>query len=493
MRSRGLAVGVGCVVVAAGLLAWGWAEGGGWAFPLDDTYIHLAVARTLVESGTWGVNPGEFASASSSPAWTALLAACFALVGPREWVPLALNGLALVGVFVVLDGWFGRRWVPLLAVAAGAALPVVGSLGMEHVLHLLVTLLLARRVLDGKGGAATFALALLLPMVRYEGAFLVGAGAALALWRGRYAVAGTLVSGAALSILGFGAWTAAHGAGFLPNSLVMKGSLGTGFVTNLAANARDGAGAFALLGLVAVLSPAAGRHRDHGLLYVGAAGLHLTLASVGWYYRYEAWLLAWGVAWLALALPELRARRLATVGALVVAALLAARTFDAVRYFGGRCVYIHDAKVVLARGLARAAPGTVVALHDIGAMAFYGGAEVVDVAGLGTDTVAHLAASRRFTGPAIGALVAGRGAQVALATRSWMEADRPPGWEPVVQLEWGLDAERRIEPIVAYALRPEGAAIARAWLTDAVAHMDGRGVVVEVARSGVVDQGSGNR
>ncbi|RYH10669.1 hypothetical protein [Tropicimonas sp. IMCC6043] len=39
---------------------------GVFEYPLDDVYIHLAVAEQIA-SGGYGVNPGEYASASSSP------------------------------------------------------------------------------------------------------------------------------------------------------------------------------------------------------------------------------------------------------------------------------------------------------------------------------------------------------------------------------------------------------------------------------------------
>src|ERR687897_880896 len=59
-------------VVALG--AWMASRNGGtFTYPLDDPYIHLALAENLVHHGSWGVTPGVFESASSSPAWTLLL------------------------------------------------------------------------------------------------------------------------------------------------------------------------------------------------------------------------------------------------------------------------------------------------------------------------------------------------------------------------------------------------------------------------------------
>ena len=38
---------------------------GVFMYPYDDTFIHLTIAENLLK-GNWGINPNEFASASSS-------------------------------------------------------------------------------------------------------------------------------------------------------------------------------------------------------------------------------------------------------------------------------------------------------------------------------------------------------------------------------------------------------------------------------------------
>ena len=53
--------------------------GGTFMYPLDDTFIHMALARNLSYHGNWGMNPYEFASASSSVLYTLLLAGLFKL------------------------------------------------------------------------------------------------------------------------------------------------------------------------------------------------------------------------------------------------------------------------------------------------------------------------------------------------------------------------------------------------------------------------------
>ena len=40
---------------------------GTFMYPLDDTFIHMALAKNLAFYGNWGMNRYAFASASSSP------------------------------------------------------------------------------------------------------------------------------------------------------------------------------------------------------------------------------------------------------------------------------------------------------------------------------------------------------------------------------------------------------------------------------------------
>src|SRR4030095_12715183 len=69
--------GIGAYLVAVGVLVAGILVrlGGTLVYTLDDAALHLSIAQKLVAHGTWGVVPGSFESASSSPLWTLLVAA----------------------------------------------------------------------------------------------------------------------------------------------------------------------------------------------------------------------------------------------------------------------------------------------------------------------------------------------------------------------------------------------------------------------------------
>ena len=55
-----------------------------FSYPVDDVYIHMELAKNLAVHNTWGINPGEFGSASSSPFYTVLLAFLFRVFSTKE-------------------------------------------------------------------------------------------------------------------------------------------------------------------------------------------------------------------------------------------------------------------------------------------------------------------------------------------------------------------------------------------------------------------------
>ena len=121
----------------------------GLGFPLDDAWIHQTYARNLALRGEWAFLPGVPSAGSTAPLWTAVLALGYLLrVDPYVWA------LAWGTVLLAAIGWVGWRWLEARAPGLRRVAWVVGVLlvaewhlawagasGMETLAQALVVLL----------------------------------------------------------------------------------------------------------------------------------------------------------------------------------------------------------------------------------------------------------------------------------------------------------------------------------------------------------------
>lgn len=422
--------------------------GGEFVYAQDDPYIHLAIARTLAEHGTWGIQPGEFASASSSPLWTLLLAGLWSLGARVVWVPFVVNVLAGVGVLAVAalharEAGASTRaaLVYLLAIVLVTPLPALAFIGMEHTLQVLLVLafvLHAARVLANPATPVLAAamLAALTSAIRYESLFVVGMICVLLVWRGRVRTAVIIGAAAGVPVVLFAIYSVMQGGLILPNSVLMKsgpgrfGSVGQG----IAAVLNDWVAILNLYGrppqliltivvLGALLLSGVKRVgelvRAHllGLAFLGTSVLHACLVKLEWFFRYEAYLIAFGLT-SALALgglvpvPAIEGRKgrqrlhpAALVLVVVIALPLAGRGLSALASVPGAVRNVYEQQVQMARFFGTHYAGRTVALNDIGAPAWHGGFRILDIVGLASKEVADLKRRRALEGEALGRLV----------------------------------------------------------------------------------------
>ncbi len=463
--------GLASYLVAVGLLvaAIVWWLDGHLAYVLDDAAIHLSIADRLAHDGTWGVVAGEFQSASSSPLWTVLVAAALLIAGPlAAWVPLLLNVAAGVGAVwilaqsqTVVRPARSRRAdavATVVLVTLVLFLPGLAVVGMEHTLHValvLAAVLGVHRWALGRPGArpaVTYAVVVLAALTRFETAFLVvGLAAALLAVdrRAHLRRAAGLVAAAAVPIAAFGVVNRAMGGGWLPNSILAKGQ-GTGLSQSDGTGPVDIAGrltqdpvlavlfgvAVAYLVLRGLRSPAA----VPAVALAVAAPLHAALADVGWYERYQAYLIAVGVYMVLAILAEvpasLRGRAVAAVAVLgvllcvtkanlLVEAPIAADDMYRQQYQAGRF-------------LDRYYDGEPVATDQLGYISYFHDGPLTDFAGLGDYAVLEEPGDRPFR-EVWPELAAERGFRVVVLYDKAAAFNVPRGW--VRAGEWRIDSE----------------------------------------------------
>jgi hypothetical protein len=477
---------------SAVLLAGLYLSGGHFVYPVDDVYIHMAVAKNVAAHGVWGVSPHEFSSATSSPLYILLLASIFKIVGPAAWVALALSwsfgAAAVVSAARMTEEYLPKPWRTAVVVGFVILTPLygMGILGMEHTLQLLLTLLFLRQLEQDRPRLTLLGgITVLMAGTRYEGLLVAAAGILWFLLRRRAGAAAVVAVCAALPVAAYAWFSIAHGAGWLPNSVALKGvahgRLGLwGQVRAVAVRAWwNGERALYLVFLATLLLTMAWHLRRRpialrGWLFVTgvATVLHLLTADVGWAFRYDAYLAGtgflvascgWGLLW-----PVRRKLPMAAdivfflaMGSLIYRAGLAAVMLP---QFPSA---IYRQQWQIAQFLKSYPRGVAVAANDVGAVNFFNDVHCLDLVGLSSASVYQARRSQRYTTEFIESESEKRGLELAVVYDSWFTGvdglnftgpKLPRSWIPVRR--WTAPRELQLgdRTVTFYAMSPSGAA-----------------------------------
>lgn len=299
-------------------------------YTLDDPYIHMALAENIAR-GHFGVNLGEVSNPSSSILWPWLLAT-FERIGVMLWAPLLVNIACFVLTLRIMLAFCMARLAPsgdgatsvlILVGLAALAFNLFGVIftGMEHSLHVLLSVVAVTRAIDGKYDRVTLAAVAIAPLVRFEAAIILAFSVGAALADKRWMFAASAVLAAALPLALYAWWLSGLGLPILPSSVLSKSAASSGLVDggggmvgslveNLVRNAQSAAAPlFAILavGLVYAALKRAARDRLIALGLIAVLVLVMLLGRMDSYARYEVYALCvLGVGLVHLLQSELR-------------------------------------------------------------------------------------------------------------------------------------------------------------------------------------------
>jgi len=473
-------------------------------YALDDSYIHMAVARTFANHGIWGCTPFHFSSSSSSLLWTFGLGVAYRVFQVNDWTPLLINVVFAVLTLVIADAALARvgaqplaRAAALLAIVVAFPLPGMVLLGMEHILHLLLTITFAAlAVLSLTGPSAagplerrrTIALcasAALLAASRYEGFFLIGLVCLAFLARRQVWRPLAIGFSALLPVAVFGAISVANGSYFLPNPLMVKavgentstlsallkpfGSEDVAFLENNRAMPI-----LLALGLLGALAQLRARRELWSppvllpLLLVGMILLHghFVFSPLYWAYRYDAYLVGFGLFVAAVVLADLRVptwRPRGAPAAVLVAALvpLVASVREGLvpdaEIEGMRNTYLEEYQT--AEFIRLYYPRDAVIVNDLGAVTYYTDARILDLVGLGDIEPVAIMRHATYTSRDVVTWTAPYRPKIAIIQLGWGVVGPliPPEWVRVAVVEVPPHRHRvgffAVEPEQAWTLR----------------------------------------
>ncbi|PSL20338.1 hypothetical protein [Chitinophaga ginsengisoli] len=331
--------------------------GGHFCYPLDDTFIHLSIAKNFALHGVWGINAQEFSAASSSPLYTLLLATFFKAGINSIWMPFYINVCFAFLLVIMTDKLLRRfslpaaiRCITLISLVILVPVPVMVASGMEHMLHAFLAMwMLYLSVAFLTPDNTTRNQVLLLSLVsglailaRFESLFLLAGIIVAGIYNRRWQQTSVVLALSLVPLIVFGYISVRHGGYFLPNSVLLKASklaggpsqlmsslqeiivykllYGNNTMVNIFTNKYYPEGSSSLSGttvvrmlliiptLIILLRPdndnvnTIGKVKQLACIPLINTFLHMALAAVGWLFRYEAYLLALDITVVAILL-----------------------------------------------------------------------------------------------------------------------------------------------------------------------------------------------
>jgi hypothetical protein len=294
---------------------------GMFVYTLDDTYIHLSVAENIGR-GSYGINPGEFASAASSIIWPFLLAP-FTYFSFGLYIPLLLNIFFQIGTLYVLWKIFDRVFnfvkqkdllVSILLVLMIPATAMVGLIftGMEHSLQVFSIVLILYAIIQELHGEfdarIMISSVVLASIVRYENLSVCLFAAAFFFVRGRKKQALLSMVIVIASLLLFSLFIYLNEGSFLPSSVMAKMSAMRSSALNFSKIFEVTRSSFGMLYVAAVfviILIAVVQRNDITAVVLAAGAVFITLLHLsygktqyygslfmdfGYYFRYEMYL-----------------------------------------------------------------------------------------------------------------------------------------------------------------------------------------------------------
>lgn len=490
-------------------LAMRRATGGALVYPLDDTYIQMAIGKNLAAHGVWGITRHEFSGAGTSLAWPVLLAAANRIAGLDVRTPFVLNLAAALALLVLCDAVLrryidsrARQAAALALVVMAAPLAVITLIAMEHTLQAVTALALAWSGVRLCAGADpdrrrlrwTLASAAAAIAVRYDSGSVLAMVILTAVVTSRWRPAALIACCGAAPAAVYAFIARAHGWPVLPSSVLIKRRLANIDVLTWQGFADVAGGGVlgilltepALLALVAAAlvqlawsaaQAADPRARERQLLlavFVGATLIHAEFGRLGWrLYRYEAYLIVLGIVANAAALGG---ARLASAGwrreplpqaarvalAVLVAFPLLQRGLHASRQVIAETRDLYRHKYQAARFFGAYPVDGYLLVGDLGIIAYYSDARLVDPGGLATRELIDMVSGPEYDDELLLRVARQRGVTVSAR-------DNPTGaWQCVA--EWGARGDRPTDEVMPlYAANPAAAARLEAALRAFVA------------------------
>lgn len=450
---------------------------GKYIYPLDDTYIHLSMAKNLSSDGIWGVTAHEFSSSSSSLLYTLILSVTMLIFGNNEYLPLLINLIAAYFLIIVifnnifrnldsyksssnLNSAFSKAsiltFISTFLIILFAPMLILTLSGMEHTLQILINLIFLIKFVeyfaDTKSTQLT-KLVLLAPLVtaiRFEGIFIIFLIIGLLAYQKRWRALLLIALSAASPIVIFGIISMMNGWMFLPNSILLKSAKPSDFsLINILLYPFSWIGKllsephlfaiFVSSGSLLYVRYKQGKSLLEKLnlwlfLTILLTIIHLTFAKTGWVYRYEAYIVVIGLFGLAINIlnhllyGDYKLKKALYAVSIVLVIACGIRSYTSIIEFNTMSVNIYEQQYQMSRFLNTYYNDKSIVLGDIGATTYFTNIRLLDLVALGTIESLQLKIDKKFDSEAISELANKKNCQIAIIYKEAFKDYIPENW-----------------------------------------------------------------
>lgn len=431
-------------------------------YVIDDPYIHMAIAKNFVTSGSWAVNAQTFTSATSSPLWTLLISASYFITGVNTVNPFIMNLLfsllAAAAAIYILKYFKADKYIyyAVIIFIFSSPLPALVFTGMEHTAQIWLSLLFvfyASLYSTGKNESSTLLISLvmismLLTALRYEDLFLVFSASVFFAARKKYLPAALIMIAGVIPPVLYGIISVENGSMFLPSSILVKSRVGELTAVEILKIPYRALKRMLEPDIIFLLPPMVlVIRRNYKLrlkeldakqvmagIFILTYLLHMCFAQTGWFFRYEAYLVSLGIIilWVNIYPAYInganKENNFSTIKSsspvfsrIIFAAVILSVCGRAVSSFlvPQSSNNIYNQHYQMAAFVNTLPAGTTIAANDIGMLNFYTHNKIVDLWGLADTDAAARKLSGNYNTSAIESITRQKGVELAIIYTDW--------------------------------------------------------------------------
>ena len=288
-----------------------------FVYAISAPYIHMTIAKYFIMDGILSVDGETYSSASSAPLWMMVLSPFYKLLGAKLFVYFSaiLNVifqiLTIVIIFKIVEKLTSQNlhYIYGILLILGTPFVTLTLGGAEHSLQIFLIIWFIYYFIsylqNEESGEEKLKLLLLAPFivfVRYEDfAFIVATAMVVAFYLRDWKFALSLLASSLIFVLIFAFWSAVIlGIDPVPTSIIAKTTVSQlSFIEKFLVNLRQ-PHIVVLLTLNFAIFIMAFRKNSQPLfilstIFIMTLIAHLLFARLGWMFRYEAYLVTFGL------------------------------------------------------------------------------------------------------------------------------------------------------------------------------------------------------